>query len=432
MTINPFEKPTGNFPHQNLRFYVVVILAIAAIGLLCVLEPRLAWAGLAMSVMIAVVAIALGVSHLPASSHDTPGVWPDSELQPEQTFSQLDLAQAVADPLIVFDRQGVVVYANPAALAAFDPVSPGTMLQLRFRAPELQGLIETALHRGDFSAQVEYNERIPEERAYRVSATRLDTGHSLYALLFRDHSEARRIDRMRADFIANASHELRTPLASISGFIETLRGPARNDEAARERFLTIMQEQAGRMARLLDDLLSLSRVEMKAMLKPGEHAGLGEILQTVIATSEPRAKDAGIAIETQMEDGAFEVRGDRDELIQVFENLVENAFKYGRSGARITVSLRHEVESGQTGIAASVRDYGAGISPEHIPRITERFYRIDAEASRNQKGTGLGLAIVKHIVTRHRARLIVRSKIGEGTDFTVFFPDDSAKIGESV
>jgi two-component system phosphate regulon sensor histidine kinase PhoR len=165
---------------------------------------------------------------------------------------------------------------------------------------------------------------------------------------------------------------------------------------------------------------------MKPMLKPGETADLRSILEAVVATISPRAKEAGLSIEMKLEEGDAKVLGDRDELFQVFENLLENACKYGRSGERLDVSLRRCEEGGQTGLAASVRDHGPGIPAEHIPRITERFYRIDAEASRNQKGTGLGLAIVKHIVTRHNARLLIRSKTGEGTEFTVFFPDQPA------
>ncbi|MBS9719388.1 PAS domain-containing protein [Tianweitania sp. BSSL-BM11] len=404
----------------------ILIVALLAIAVLCALQPVLLWPGLGFALALIVVALVTSGRAAERIALPDSGPWSRQDVQTPPSFSQLDLARAVADPLIVFDRNGVVVHANPAALSAFDPVTPGTMLQLRFRAPELQSLVEHALNGTDDREPVDYAERFPVERMYRVSVARLDTTRGLFALIFRDHSEARRIDRMRADFIANASHELRTPLASISGFIETLRGPARNDAAARDRFLGIMQDQTGRMARLIDDLLSLSRVEMKPMLKPGETADLRPILEAVIATIGPRAKEAGVTIETDLEEGEAKVLGDRDELFQVFENLLENACKYGRSGKQVDIGLHRITDGGQTGIAASVRDHGQGIPAEHIPRITERFYRIDAEASRNQKGTGLGLAIVKHIVTRHNARLLIRSKIGEGTEFTVFFPDQPA------
>ena len=408
----------------------ILILALLAIAVLCALQPTLLWPALGFALVLILVALVTTGRATKRIALPDSGPWLSQDVQAPPSFSQLDLARAVADPLIVFDRNGVVIHANPAALSAFDPVTPGTMLQLRFRAPELQSLVEHALNGTDDREPVDYAERFPVERVYRVSVARLDAARGLFALVFRDHSEARRIDRMRADFIANASHELRTPLASISGFIETLRGPARNDAAARERFLGIMQDQTGRMARLIDDLLSLSRVEMKPMLKPGETADLRPILEAVIDTIGPRAKEAGLTIEANLEEGEAKVLGDRDELFQVFENLLENACKYGRSGERVDVGLQRMSEGGQSGIAVSVRDHGQGIPAEHIPRITERFYRIDAEASRNQKGTGLGLAIVKHIVTRHNARLLIRSKIGEGTDFTVFFPDQTAISGK--
>jgi two-component system phosphate regulon sensor histidine kinase PhoR len=410
-------------PHRPTL--LILILAVLALAVLCAIEPGLLWPGIGLALVLVVVALATSGRRAESIAFPDSGPWETQDMQGPPVFSQVDLARAVADPLIVFDRNGVVIHANPAALSAFDPVTPGTMLQLRFRAPELQSVIEHALNGSEIGEAVDYAERFPVERVYRVTVAKLNAERGLFALVFRDHSEARRIDRMRADFIANASHELRTPLASISGFIETLRGPARNDPAARERFLGIMQDQTGRMARLIDDLLSLSRVEMKPMLKPGETADLRDILEAVIATISPRATQAGLTLEMQMQEGKAKVLGDRDELFQVFENLLENACKYGRSGERVEITLRRCEEGGQTGLAASVRDHGPGIPAEHIPRVTERFYRIDAEASRNQKGTGLGLAIVKHIVTRHNARLLIRSKLGEGTEFTVFFPDQS-------
>jgi two-component system phosphate regulon sensor histidine kinase PhoR len=240
--------------------------------------------------------------------------------------------------------------------------------------------------------------------------------------VFKDQSETRRIDRMRADFIANASHELRTPLASIAGFIETLRGPARNDPAAREQFLQIMQNQTGRMARLIDDLLSLSRLEMKPYLKPGTEVDLRQTVDSVIDSLAPLARENSVAIERDFAKGPLNVPGDRDELFQVFENLLENACKYGQSGGRVLVSIAHADDGSEPGIDVTIRDFGPGIPEEHIPRITERFYRIDVETSRTQKGTGLGLSIVKHILTRHNARLTIKSEVGKGAAFSVHLP----------
>ncbi|WP_378944543.1 ATP-binding protein [Mesorhizobium sp. ANAO-SY3R2] len=344
------------------------------------------------------------------------------ERSPLDRLSGEKLAAAVADPLIIFDRDGAVVHANAAAQRAFGAIRPEVPLLLMFRAPEMQALIEGALAGGNGPQGADYIERVPFERVYRVTAYAVERGTGLFVLAFRDQSEARRIDRMRADFIANASHELRTPLASIAGFVETLRGPARNDANARDQFLQIMQNQTGRMARLIDDLLSLSRLEMKPHVKPGGRVDLRQTVESVIASLAPLAADTGVVVDREFGEGSFEVEGDRDELFQVFQNLLENACKYGQSGGRVIVSMRHSMEGGEPEIEATVRDFGPGIPAEHIPRVTERFYRVDLETSRAQKGTGLGLSIVKHILSRHNGRLSIKSELGEGTAFSVHLP----------
>lgn len=345
-----------------------------------------------------------------------------AERSPLDRLSGEKLAAAVADPLIIFDRGGAVVHANEAAEAAFGAIRPDLPLLLKFRAPEMQSLIEGVLDGRNGSLTAEYVERVPFERVFRVTASAVGRGTGLFVLAFKDQSESRRIDRMRADFIANASHELRTPLASIAGFVETLRGPARNDANARDRFLQIMQNQTGRMARLIDDLLSLSRLEMKPYLKPGVKVDLRQTVEAVIASLAPLAAETGVVVERDFAEGPLEVHGDRDELFQVFQNLLENACKYGQSGGRVEVSMRRVSEAGEPELEVTVRDFGPGIPAEHIPRVTERFYRVDVETSRAQKGTGLGLSIVKHILSRHNGRLTIRSELGKGSAFTVSLP----------
>jgi two-component system phosphate regulon sensor histidine kinase PhoR len=268
--------------------------------------------------------------------------------------------------------------------------------------------------------RVEFVERVPTERWFAAWFGRLEAGDFI-VLILDDLSERKRADRVRVDFVANASHELRTPLASLAGFIETLQGPARGDEAARERFLSIMHDQADRMSRLVNDLLSLSRIEMKAHVRPSDRLDAVAVVRHVVDSLEPLARESGVAIEVEAPAGPIEVTGDRDELIQVFENLLENACKYGQSGKRVVVAVSVATSDGD-GARVSVRDFGPGIREEHLPRLTERFYRIDVEASRRHRGTGLGLAIVKHILARHRARLSVESTLGEGAAFTVTFP----------
>jgi two-component system phosphate regulon sensor histidine kinase PhoR len=242
-------------------------------------------------------------------------------------------------------------------------------------------------------------------------------------LTLRDLSALRQAELMRSDFVANASHELRTPLAALTGFIETLLGPAREDAAARQRFLPIMQAQAQRMARLIDDLLSLARIERKAHLRPTDPVDLVPVLRQVIDSLEAVARERGVAIHLTAALESLAVAGERDELIRVFENLLDNALKYGASGKRVEVTLARRAAAGGTEMACvSVRDYGPGIAAEHLPRLTERFYRVDVAESRAQGGTGLGLALVKHILNRHQGRLLIDSRPGAGATFTVTLP----------
>ena len=228
---------------------------------------------------------------------------------------------------------------------------------------------------------------------------------------------------MRADFVANASHELRTPLAALTGFIETMQGPARDDPAARERFLGIMREQAWRMARLIDDLLSLSRIELRAHMRPDTPVDLVPIVRQVVDGLQTLAQDRGVAIQVDPAAEPLPVLGDRDELLRLFENLIENGLKYGASGKRVDVALaRVDDPNGKQEVGVAVRDYGPGIAAEHLPRLTERFYRVDVGESRAQGGTGLGLALVKHILNRHQGRLAIEFQAGKGATFTVRLP----------
>jgi two-component system phosphate regulon sensor histidine kinase PhoR len=300
---------------------------------------------------------------------------------------------------------------------------------LALRIPE----VVDAVRRAGVSRRperAEFAERVPSERWFEVIATPMPdydghAGRSTQRLLltFRDLSPIRRVEEMRVDFVANASHELRTPLAALSGFIETLKGPARNDTAARERFLDIMEAQAKRMARLIDDLLSLSRIELSAHMRPQTPVELLPIIRQVVDALQMLARDRGVTVTISAPKEPLVVSGDRDELTRVFENLIENALKYGASGKRveITLSRAFNVSGGEEAVAA-VRDYGPGISGEHLPRLTERFYRVDVTESRAQGGTGLGLALVKHIMNRHRGRLSIESRAGEGATFTVRLP----------
>jgi two-component system phosphate regulon sensor histidine kinase PhoR len=277
---------------------------------------------------------------------------------------------------------------------------------------------------------VQLQDRVPVQR--RVSAILAplafeDDADGAPAILitFRDVTDQEKLAQMRADFISYASHELRTPLASLRGFVETLQGPARNDPSARERFLAIMAAQASRMTRLIDDLLSLSRIEMRVHVPPRGQVDLNETLGFVVQTLEPLAEGSRISINLTKFSAPAIVRGDRDELVQLFQNLIQNAIKYGRAGGRVDVRLSREprAPAQPERLSIAVSDDGPGIAAEHLPRLTERFYRVNVSASREKGGTGLGLAIVKYIVSRHRGELKIASIVGVGSTFTILLEE---------
>ncbi len=330
------------------------------------------------------------------------------------------------DPVIALDRDGCVLVFNDAARTLAPALRQGEPVSLALRMPELIEAIGRAYLRGE-PQRIEYSERVPVDRWFEtiVMPVKREPGAAkpdLVLLTFRDLTPLRRVEEMRADFVANASHELRTPLAALSGFIETLQGSARDDAKARTRFLAIMQEQARRMARLIDDLLSLSRIELNAHRRPDTPVDLVPIVRQVVDGLQTLARDRGVTVKVEAV-GPLTVLGDRDELVRVCENLVENALKYGATGKRVDIAVGPATTpEGGPEVQVSVRDYGPGIAPEHLPRLTERFYRVDVRESRAQGGTGLGLALVKHILNRHRGRLSIESAPGAGATFIVHLP----------
>jgi len=333
------------------------------------------------------------------------------------------IAEALPDPTILLNAAGQVLYCNAPARGLFASLREGSHISSVIRTPEFLDAVGAAPLRGR-AVTVTYAERVPVGRRMAATVAPLTRGSepdSDILVLLRDLTEVERINQMRADFIANASHELRTPLASLRGFIETLQGTAKDDPKARERFLAIMAEQASRMTRLIDALLSLSRVEMNAHVPPSGRVDLNDVLDHVRDTLEPLARDSGGRLVVGRFPRPAIVRADRDELVQVFQNLVQNAFRYGVKGGQIRLEPRQAPPVGrQPGrYAISVIDQGPGIAPEHLPRLTERFYRIDVTSSREKGGTGLGLAIVKHILNRHRGELAIASQPGKGSTFTV-------------
>ncbi|TAK48565.1 MAG: two-component sensor histidine kinase [Xanthobacteraceae bacterium] len=330
------------------------------------------------------------------------------------------------EPTVLLDRAGRVLAFNRLAADLAPVLRRGEPAQLALRTPEIIAALHRAMTTGE-AQRTEYYERVPIENWMLVAVTPFVVvtdpgGKDRYLLMtFHDQTPLRRVEEMRADFVANASHELRTPLAALSGFIDTLQGPARNDAAARERFLAIMAAQAARMARLIDDLLSLSRIELNAHVRPEAPVDLVTIVRQVVEGLELLARERQVTVAVDVPAAPIMVPGDRDELLRVVENLIENALKYGASGGRVEIALAG-AGAGEPEARISVRDFGPGIAPEHLHRLTERFYRVDVGESRAQGGTGLGLSLVKHILNRHRGRLAIESTPGAGATFTVFLP----------
>ncbi len=335
----------------------------------------------------------------------------------------VEILDSIPEPVVIVDRLRTVSAANAAAVRDIGVAYAGRALALSLRHPAALAAVEEVLAGGQ-TRSIEVTLRTPAARTYSLVVAPLQ-GAAGAVLIFHDVTSERRAQQMRVDFIANASHELRSPLSALVGFIETLRGPARDDPAARTRFLEIMANEAGRMTRLIENLLSLSSIEADEHVIPQGRVDLGQTLAAVVDTLLPAATAKEMRIRTEILVTLPPVAGDPDQLVQVFRNLIENAIAYGRTGSEVLIVARpieRMQEGTRPGVAISVQDEGDGIPRDHIPRLTERFYRVDAARSRKLGGTGLGLAIVKHILNRHRGRLTIESELGRGSRFTVTLP----------
>ena len=389
----------------------------------------------------------MGVIETSRGRGDT-GDWTDRAC-PIHNVAVTDLSTAAAlrtldllpDPVLLVrfsEAEGPqIVYGNEAAGEHFRLAIPGVAVGAALRQPVLLESVENALETGA-PAEVAFESIGVQPRYWRAFIRPL--GPAELVLVLRDETDARRAERMRADFLANASHELRTPLASLAGFVETLRTHAKDDAPAREKFLGIMAEQTGRMTRLINDLLSLSRIELNEHIAPSGAVDLVQVLQDVADGIRPLLAERGISIAIAA-DGPAVVVGDRDQLVQVVQNLVDNAVKYSPTGASVGVAFQRaenleaaRAPSRSGGVTLSlltpdaadqayqvirVADVGRGIARQHLPRLSERFYRVEGQSG---GGTGLGLAIVKHVINRHRGGLIVESEEGAGATFTAFLP----------
>jgi two-component system, OmpR family, phosphate regulon sensor histidine kinase PhoR len=345
--------------------------------------------------------------------------------------------ETVPAPLFALDGDRRVVAANAAANRLFGGTLAGRNLLAFLRHPPLIDAIE-AMESGLENEPVELPEtqgRGGERRLVaRLQAIRPALAGATMMVLIEDTTAAERALTLRRDFVANVSHELKTPIAALLGFIETLLGPARDDQIARQRFLGIMRGEAERMNRLVSELLSLSRIEMNEHQPPSGRADLGQVLKTVRDSLSLKAEQRHMTMRFPGLAELPSIPGDEDELIQAIQNLVDNAIKYGPEQTEVKVTFARIADpvairerlpgmrSAKGMVALSIIDRGEGIGREHIPRLTERFYRVDAGRSRQMGGTGLGLAIVKHIANRHRGSLDIESIQGKGSTFTLYLP----------
>ena len=415
MAQGPGPAGPGAAPRERLyaaRF--VLVAAIAALAVASVLWD----VPLAFSLTVAALLVAIA-AFVPQPRGILGGAGGHPEERASRDAAIEPVVEAMPQAALLLDQAGIVRYANARARERFPATRPGDLFTLTFRAPEVGDALEEAL--SGAPRRIEHREPGETRSAYAVSFRPVARSGGALLVTFDDVSDRLAMARMRADFVANASHELRTPLASLTGFTETLLGPARHDPQATEKFLGIMLDQAQRMRRLIDDLLSLSRVEMRVHQRPTERVDLISVLRGVLDALAPLARAQSVALNLDEPPGPLEVVGDRDELVQVFQNLVENAIRYGASGGRVDVTCETR-PTARPSVLVHVQDYGPGIPPEHLPRLTERFYRVDVGASREMKGTGLGLAIVKHILMRHQGRLDVNSEPDRGARFTVELP----------
>jgi two-component system, OmpR family, phosphate regulon sensor histidine kinase PhoR len=329
------------------------------------------------------------------------------------------VVEALPDPALVIGEQGAILAANEPSRAFFGGDTVGKHLATVLRAPPVLLAVNEAIIQAKV-ARVSHLIRTPVQRTYDIHVSPMgvaDNNENIALLILHDLTYEEQIERMRSDFVANASHELRTPLASLSGFIETMQGAAKNDTKAKEKFLGLMKAQADRMTSLIDDLLSLSRIEISEHVAPTEIVNLAHIAKQASELLTSMAMDSACTFRVDLSQ-PLSVIGEVGQLTQVVHNLIENAIKYAETGKVVEI-----ISSIQNGVAIlSVRDHGPGIAAHHVPRLTERFYRVSIQDSRNRGGTGLGLAICKHIINRHRGKLVIESELGKGSTFSIHLP----------
>jgi two-component system phosphate regulon sensor histidine kinase PhoR len=423
------DAPSSSSPSfspwsDRLRHSAIILLAAGiALSVVVALGELSPLRAVAIFICIAAAALVPWRLHNVATSReDVRGV------NPVETTVVSAVVSGMPDPAVLLDRAGRVIHLNAAAAQLAPALRKNELAQFALRSPEIITALREAIATSE-PRRAMYLDHVPVDRWMELIITPVPVPtlfggtEKCMLMTFHDQTPLRRVEEMRADFVANASHELRTPLAALSGFIDTLQGQAKDDAKARERFLGIMHTQATRMARLIDDLLSLSRVELSAHVRPDTSVDIVPIIRQVADGLEPLARERQVEVDIDLPETPVSIAGDREELLRLFENLIENALKYGASGGKVIVSLTSGLSGeGTPEVRVMVRDFGPGIAPEHLPRLTERFYRVDVGDSRAQGGTGLGLSLVKHILNRHRGRLLIESVPKNGATFSACFP----------
>ena len=393
-------------------------------AIIALMDRQGVWIAAAAVVIIAAIALFAG-SRVRGRALEPLGAGGQSP----SLLSQLarEVFERLPDPLMLLDASGRALFANDAMRAIIGTDVERKHVSMLLRTPSVLAAVTRTAETGE-PASADFTFRVPVERHYQAYVLRTQSEPRLTALLLHDMTAIRRAEQARADFVANASHELRTPLAAVAGFIETLRGHAKDDAEAREKFLSIMSVEAGRMRRLIDDLLSLNRIELNEHVPPSGRVDLAGVVRDAAAALTPLAQADRITVAVDAPPELPPVIGARDELIQLFQNLLHNAIKYGKPSGHVWVKLGTSPARRGLFVCASVKDDGEGIPRDAIFRLTERFYRVDVKRSREKGGTGLGLAIVKHIVSRHQGRLQIESEAGEGSTFTVILPAADAAV----
>src|SRR4051812_12036051 len=426
MAIDDSSSSTFFAPWPDRLRHAAIILLVAAIALSVLVVLAELSAARAAAVFLCIAAAALvpwRLHNAVTSREDVRGV------NPVEAAAVSAVVAGMPDPAVLLDRAGRVLHLNAAAAQLAPALRKNELAQFALRSPEIITALREAIATTE-PRRADYLEHVPVDRWMELIITPVPVptlfggAEKCMLMTFHDQTPLRRVGGKRADFFAHASHEMRKPLPAVSGLIDPLQGPAKDDAKARERFLGIMHTQATRMARLIDDLLSLSRVELSAHVRPDACVDIVPIIRQVADGLEPLARERQVEIEIDLPTERVMIAGDREELLRLFENLIENALKYGASGGRVIVSLTQATssEGGAAEVRIMVRDFGPGIAPEHLPRLTERFYRVDVGDSRAQGGTGLGLSLVKHILNRHRGRLLIESVPKNGAVFTACFP----------